>query len=76
MPDRIEGSVFAFLSSANNLAYNIISTLFAVFVNDYIMDPPLTNSNINLYYKIAFIAMILQPLSWCTNLIVPSKETV
>jgi hypothetical protein len=47
MPDRIEGSVFAFLSSANNLAYNLVSTLFAVFVNDYIMDPPLTDSNIN-----------------------------
>lgn len=59
MPDRIEGSVFAFLSSANNLAYNLVSTLFAVFVNDYIIDPPLTNSNINQYYKIAFIAMIL-----------------
>ena len=43
MPQRIEGSIFAYLVSTNILSYNVISTVFAVLINDYLLDPPVSN---------------------------------
>jgi MFS-type transporter involved in bile tolerance (Atg22 family) len=42
MPDNYEGSVFAFISSANMFTYWVVSTLFAVFINNELMPDPVT----------------------------------
>lgn len=39
MPDKYEGSVFAFISSANMFTYWVVSTFFAVFINDLLEKP-------------------------------------
>lgn len=42
MPDNYEGSVFAFISSVNMFTYWVVSTLFAVFINNELMPDPVT----------------------------------
>jgi len=42
MPDNYEGSVFAFISSVNMITYWVVSTLFAVFINNYLLPDPVT----------------------------------
>lgn len=47
VPDRIEATVYAFYSGTYKLTYFIISPLMGVFLNDYLIHPPIGTSNIN-----------------------------
>lgn len=59
MPDNYEGSVFAFISSANMFTYWVVSTLFAVFINNDLMTDPVTQKNISTFYKLALVALFI-----------------
>ena len=48
-PDRIEGTVFAAIFMLNNLMYGVVSTIWAVFINDYLVFPPMTTKTKNSF---------------------------
>lgn len=58
-PNRIEGSVFAFIFMLNNFMYGVISTLWAVFINDYLISPPVSRKNLNQFRILAIIGLII-----------------
>jgi hypothetical protein len=41
MPFKLEASIFALLSSSQNLTYNNMGSLEGVLINDYLISPPI-----------------------------------
>jgi hypothetical protein len=59
VPDRIEATVYAFYSGTYKLTYFIISPLMGVFLNDYLINPPIGTKNINQFYKLTVIQILI-----------------
>ncbi len=74
IPYDLEGSVFAVVSGTGYFAYDTVQPLFGVFINKLFLNPPVSNENIDQYFKLRIIALILSPLYFITTLILPSKK--
>jgi len=47
MPQKIEASAFAFLTGTLDFSYDFISPLLGIFLNNSLIYPAISNSNID-----------------------------
>ena len=73
-PPKIEATVFAFITSANNLAFNFLSSMTGAMINDYYVG--VTNENMDNYYILVLIGLASSVISIFLIPLIPSEKDI
>ena len=58
MPYELEGSIFAVVSGTGYFAYDIVQPILGITLNKLLVNPPVSNNNIDQLYKLRIIILI------------------